>query len=51
MKDKEKESMEKEENICELVKQWVEKNHAQFKEGGNPQGKALYRENIFCMHA
>jgi hypothetical protein len=44
----EKKSVETEDDVPRLVKEWVEKNYAEFNEGGLQCGKHLYRDNIFA---
>ncbi len=39
---------ETEENVEKLVRRWVRNNYTEFNEGGKPDGKPLYRENIFA---
>lgn len=38
---------EREDRVTELVRQWVEKNSAEFTDSGKPDGKPLYRERVF----
>lgn len=38
---------EREDRVTELVRQWVEKNSAEFTDSGKLDGKPLYRERVF----
>jgi hypothetical protein len=44
----EKKSVETEDDVPKLVREWVEENYAEFNEGGLQCGKHLYRDNIFA---